>query len=289
MKHERHVLRAIAFALPGLFSAQAWAAPDPTGVWVNDTGRGAIEIKDCGGALCGHVVWTKDTSDAKGCGKQIIGEAKPMGSGLWDGGWIYSPEKKRKYDVELKPLADGNLRVKGYAGSKFFSKTMIWKPAPADLVRCNAGTDAKAAPAPAPAKEAKQADPKPVAKAETPVPAPQPAKRPADETANEKSSGGTVTARTDAGAVTEAAPSKTQPQTSAAAEPAPSSGAAPESETEAQVAEADPADEGEAEGGAGLDDLKNLELGNGYGFKEVGNGKCRLKVPYVTITVDCPE
>ncbi len=56
--------------------------------------------------------------------------------GTWDNGWIYSPEKKKKYDVELKPLSDGNLRVKGYAGTKLFSKTMIWTPAPADLVRC---------------------------------------------------------------------------------------------------------------------------------------------------------
>jgi hypothetical protein len=129
-----------------LASGSAFAASDPTGVWVNDTGRGAIEIKQCGEGLCGHVVWVKDPTDTKGCGRQIIGDATPAGSGTWDNGWIYSPEKKKKYDVELKPLDDGNLRVTGYAGTKLFSKKMIWTPAPADLVRCG---EQQAAAAPA--------------------------------------------------------------------------------------------------------------------------------------------
>lgn len=146
-----------------LFPAAASAAPDATGVWFNDTGRGAIEIKPCGGGLCGHVVWVKDGSDSKGCGRQIIGDAQPVKAGLWDNGWIYSPEKKKRYDVELKPLDDDRLRVTGYAGSKFFSKTMIWKRAPADLVRCGTETASTTPPvAPKPS-----ADPVPQTEAAT--------------------------------------------------------------------------------------------------------------------------
>lgn len=111
-------------------------ASDVTGVWMNDTGRGAIEIKPCGGALCGHVVWVKDGSDAKGCGRQIIGDATSISGNTYGNGWIYSPERKRRYDVEFKPLDDNRLRVIGFAGSKFFSKTMIWKRAAPDLQRC---------------------------------------------------------------------------------------------------------------------------------------------------------
>ncbi len=121
---------------------------------MNDTGRGAIEIKPCGAGMCGHVVWVKDTADANGCGRKIIGDVMPSGDGLWDNGWIYSPEKKKKYDVELKPLDNGTLRVKGYAGTKFFSKTMIWTKAPADLVRC--GETQAAAPAAKPAETAEK-------------------------------------------------------------------------------------------------------------------------------------
>ncbi|MDO9384694.1 MAG: DUF2147 domain-containing protein [Hyphomicrobiaceae bacterium] len=140
-------LRAAALVLAAIvLPGAASAASDATGVWLNDTGRGAIEIKQCGGALCGHVVWVKDGSDAKGCGRQIIGDAQPVKTGLWDNGWIYSPEKKKRYDVELKAMDGDKLRVTGYAGSKFFSKTMIWKRAPADLERCGTETAKAAAP-----------------------------------------------------------------------------------------------------------------------------------------------
>src|SRR5262245_15313394 len=146
MPLSKTVLGSVAAAAFLLASGAANAASDPTGIWMNDTGRGAIEIKRCGAGLCGQIVWVKDTADANGCGKKIMGDVMPSGDGLWDNGWIYSPEKKKKYDVELKPLDNGTLRVKGYAGTKFFSKTMIWTKAPADLVRCD-GVQAAAKPA----------------------------------------------------------------------------------------------------------------------------------------------
>jgi uncharacterized protein (DUF2147 family) len=148
MPIERHVLRISALAALLLAASPAMAADEPLGVWVNDTGRGAIEIKPCGDKLCGHVVWVKDTADGEGCGRQIIGDLTSSGSGVWGGddAWIYSPEKKKKYDVEVTPQKDGTLKVMGYAGVKFLSKTMVWTKAPADLVRCS--TQEAAAPAP---------------------------------------------------------------------------------------------------------------------------------------------
>jgi uncharacterized protein (DUF2147 family) len=139
MPFERHVLRSAALAALLLAANPAMAGDELQGVWLNDTGRGAIEIKPCGDKLCGHVVWVKDTADVEGCGRQIIGDIASTGSGAWggDSAWIYSPEKKKKYDVEVTPLKDGTLKVMGYAGVKFLSKTMIWTKAPADLVRCS--------------------------------------------------------------------------------------------------------------------------------------------------------
>ena len=139
-----------AFTIVPVAAESALAAPDPTGIWLNDTGRGAVEIKQCGNALCGNVVWVKAASDSNGCGKQVIGGVAPVGGGRWDNGWIYSPERGRKYDVELTPLKNGTLRVTGYAGVKFLSKTMIWKRAPQDLQLCGQ-TEAKAE-TPAPVK-----------------------------------------------------------------------------------------------------------------------------------------
>lgn len=161
MPFERQGLRFAALAAVLLASGPALAANDPAGVWMNDTGRGAIEIKDCGGKLCGHVIWVKDpAADTKGCGRQIIGELVSAGGGVWGGddAWIYSPEKKKNYNVEITPLSDGTLKVKGYAGISFLSKTMIWTKAPADLQRCS--TQEAAAPAPAaPKAEAAPAAP----------------------------------------------------------------------------------------------------------------------------------
>lgn len=137
---------AAAFAA---IAAPASAADGPLGVWMSDTGRGAIEIKSCDDGLCGHVVWVKEGSDTYGCGKQIIGEVQSSDNGSWGGGWIYSPERKKRYNVEIVPLNNGNLKVTGFAGVRFLSKTMIWKPAPADLQRCDAqDTAAPAAPKP---------------------------------------------------------------------------------------------------------------------------------------------
>src|SRR5262245_21089755 len=87
------------------------AASGPTGVWIDHTGRGAVEITECAGALCGRIVWLKDTGHKGVCGTQVIGDTKRMASGTWDGGWIYDPEKNARYSVELKLIGADQLRV----------------------------------------------------------------------------------------------------------------------------------------------------------------------------------
>jgi uncharacterized protein (DUF2147 family) len=180
MPIERLALRSAALAATLFASFPAFAA-DPLGVWMNDTGRGAIEIKDCGGKLCGHVVWVKDTSDTNGCGREIIHNAVSTGGGVWGGddAWIYSPEKKKKYNVEITPLPDGTLKVKGYAGISFLSKTMIWTKAPANLERCG---EQQAAAKPDAATPPPASADKGVTETQPAAPAPS-AKAPADEPA----------------------------------------------------------------------------------------------------------
>lgn len=130
------------------FAGAARAAESPLGVWFDDTGRGAVEIVECGkGKLCGKLVWLQNAKSSKACGTAIIGDVGKAGES-WDGGWIYSPEKDNKYDVELTPLGNGKLKVLGYAGTKLFSKEMTWTRAPADIQRCDQQVEAKAAPAP---------------------------------------------------------------------------------------------------------------------------------------------
>ena len=136
-------------------SAQA-PKGDAVGIWIDHTGRGAVEVSRCGAALCGHIVWLEKTTDAKGrpltdgfnpnqslrnrpiCGLQIIGDAKPMSDGAFDNGWIYDPEEGKRYTVEVRLTAPNKLSVLGYLGLKLLGETYAWTRAPATLVKCNA-------------------------------------------------------------------------------------------------------------------------------------------------------
>ncbi len=128
------------------------------GVWIDDTGGGAIEVAPCGTRLCGRIVWLKAPIDKAGrpltddynpqagqrnrpiCGLPVIGDLQQQRNGAWDAGWIYDPKVGKSYDVELKLRSPDRLQVTGYIGTKFFSETFIWTRAPATLPRCITAT-----------------------------------------------------------------------------------------------------------------------------------------------------
>ena len=109
-------------------------AASVSGLWYDHTGRSVIQVSKCGSGLCGRIVWLKNKTHESVCGTAIIGGGKKFGSS-YDTGWIYSPEKGRKYNVEITPMGN-SLKVMGYAGSKMLSKTMMWRRAPSNLKRC---------------------------------------------------------------------------------------------------------------------------------------------------------
>jgi uncharacterized protein (DUF2147 family) len=150
MRFDRFALHGAVFAVAMTAAAAAHADNAATGVWIDHTGRGAVEITDCNGKLCGHVAWVEDAKNAGECGKQIIGNVKSVGKNKWDNGWIYDPDRGSKYDVELTAIGADKLKVVGYAGTKWLSETYTWKRAPADLQKCN-GSGSAAATSPAPA------------------------------------------------------------------------------------------------------------------------------------------
>lgn len=145
----------IATAAAVIGSATANAASDATGVWTDQNGRAAIEIAPCGSGngLCGYVVHLYQKQYSDRCGMQILGNVTSDG-----GGWVYSPDRGKKYSVELTRVSDDKLRVVGNAGS-FFSKTYTWNRADDSLARCD-GSTAAAPEKPAETKTA-AADPAP--------------------------------------------------------------------------------------------------------------------------------
>lgn len=292
MKKLSMLIGSAVAAMTMTCSSNAFAASDVIGVWVNDTGRGAVEIKTCGKALCGHVVWVKDQNDKKGCGKQIIGDAQAVGDGVFDGGWIYSPEKKKNFDVELTPLSNGTLRVVGYMGTKLFSKTMIWTRAPAGLQRC--GTiEAKAEQAPAqPSVAANDAVSaiKPEADKTTAPPSaitPDPATQAAPAAATDQVTASEKTAPSTA----EAKPETVKP--SVAAEPTDKSAAPVEKSVQATAEPSDDNDDGEKPGqrkkasGHKFANMKIGDLDLDKVFTKSKSGKCKIDTPWVKLTIDC--
>lgn len=124
------------FAAATLFSAANTAeAASYAGLWYDHTGRSAVQISRCGSGLCGRIVWLRNKTHETVCGKNIIGGGHKVGN-VYDNGWIYDPERRRKFNVELELVSSGKLRVMGYAGSKMLSKTMFWHRAPGNLERC---------------------------------------------------------------------------------------------------------------------------------------------------------
>lgn len=137
--------------LPSLAQQPPAPPPGPIGVWIDHTGRGAVEIAPCGKKLCGRIVWMKQPNDKQGqplrdalnpnrtlrtravCGIQVIGELERQGEGSWDNGWIYDPEQGEQFDVEIRLRGPNNLQVKGYKGLKLFNETFQWQRATTPL------------------------------------------------------------------------------------------------------------------------------------------------------------
>lgn len=205
MRHDLHAAKtrkdwpatiACGLALGlGVSCAEA-APPIEVGVWINHTGKGAVEIRPCGNSgasanrLCGFIVWLKEPNKKSGepltdgynpdagkrrrtiCGLPVLGSLQRV-SGGWDNGWVYDPEQGSQFDAAIQLASRDRLVLTGYKGVKFFSKSFTWRRAPTDLPRCDQPREARATPDDAaPKKTAAQA---PQLKVPRPVPAVRPA------------------------------------------------------------------------------------------------------------------
>jgi uncharacterized protein (DUF2147 family) len=278
MRFNRTVLRSAVIAGATFAAAAAHADNSPLGVWIDHTGRGAVEITDCNGKLCGHVAWVDDAKNSDQCGKQIIGNVKSVGKNKWDNGWIFDPDRGSKYDVELTALNGDKLRVMGYAGTKWLSETYTWKRAPADIKKCN-GDSAAATPA-APAEKtdtakadaAKTPDTKPATEAKSEPIELNTAKSESDDIDNGKSD--KAKAKSDKPAASE----------TAKAEPA-----KPQAKDSADTANADTEDDtsdepkGKKGGKVVARLMEELESGDGPVKLKRSGKTCKVTAPFVGV------
>ena len=146
---------AAAVLLAGQVAAQA-PTPDVTGIWIDHTGQGAVEIAPCSGPgdnpagnrVCGRVVWLKNpehksVSGKRICGTQVLGDLRKEGRNVWDSGWIYNPEDEERFSAALELANADTLMVTGYLGIKLLGETFTWKRATTSLQTCATGTPAR--------------------------------------------------------------------------------------------------------------------------------------------------
>jgi uncharacterized protein (DUF2147 family) len=123
------------FALASFFCALPLAAAfagDPTGLWLTKGGKARVQVGDCGGALCGTIVWLKDPNDpATGhpktdgnnadpklrarplVGIQVVsGMHQTAGADKWTGS-VYSIERGKSYSGTLVLQSPTSLKVEG--------------------------------------------------------------------------------------------------------------------------------------------------------------------------------
>jgi uncharacterized protein (DUF2147 family) len=141
----RRRIALLALLAPLMLPAAAEAS-HPTGLWWAEGGFAQVEIRPCGDALCGEVVWLRHPFDAHGCelrdaenpnpalrGRPVVGmqilrdlRASPDDSGEWSGGEIYDPGSGRTYRVALELDGPDRLHVRGYLGIRVLGRTATW-------------------------------------------------------------------------------------------------------------------------------------------------------------------
>ena len=134
--------------------APAVASSSLTGLWLDQSGRAAIDIEPCGASVCGKIAWLKIPLNDKGQPKTDIHNDKPDlqarkicglemlygfvadGEGGWKNGWIYDPSVGKTYNSNIHLTADGTLSVRGYIQFAFLGQTQIWTRPAGMLPKC---------------------------------------------------------------------------------------------------------------------------------------------------------
>jgi uncharacterized protein (DUF2147 family) len=133
-----------AAALLAFTCAEGALAADPAGTWLTQTGGSRIRVADCGGALCGTIIWLKEPTDpdtgkpktdknnsdeAKRSrpllGVQIVLGMKPSGTDKWNG-QVYNAEDGKTYSGNLTYSGGTSLQLQGCALGGLVCKSQTW-------------------------------------------------------------------------------------------------------------------------------------------------------------------
>ncbi len=135
------VVSAIALALISIAPA---LAADPFGTWLTGDKKGKVKIVNCGGALCGNLVWLlepndpetnkpktdKHNADAGKKGRPLLGipivlSMKPEGADQWKG-QVYNAEDGNTYSGSFAMTGANSAELKGCIMGGLICKAQSW-------------------------------------------------------------------------------------------------------------------------------------------------------------------
>jgi uncharacterized protein (DUF2147 family) len=122
MVRSKLVFGAMAAAVV-LLAVPAYAA-DARGVWQRAEGTSRVKIAPCGGALCGTVVWLRDTGGPGRVGQRVFFDMKPAGADTWEGA-AFNPEDGRTYSGKME-VSGNALTTTGCALGGMICKSVSW-------------------------------------------------------------------------------------------------------------------------------------------------------------------
>ena len=133
-------------ALLGISAGTALAVVPVTGTWLSGDGGTKVRVSECGGKLCGKVVWLNEPIDpATGkpktdkrnsdpakrsrplIGVPVVNGMTPSGDNKWSGK-IYNADDGKTYDAHVTLVSDNAMRVQGCVLS-VLCKSQTWKRA----------------------------------------------------------------------------------------------------------------------------------------------------------------
>ncbi|HLW93396.1 MAG TPA: DUF2147 domain-containing protein [Roseiarcus sp.] len=118
------VYRSIFVALALAVSASVASAGDVAGVWLRDNGESKVRFAPCGAAICGTIVWLKDTSGPAKVGERVFYEMVPAGDNAWSGK-AFEPASGKEYTGKMT-LSGNNLTTAGCVFGGLICKSIAW-------------------------------------------------------------------------------------------------------------------------------------------------------------------
>jgi uncharacterized protein (DUF2147 family) len=145
-QHWRWLFTASLFGVALLGLAAPVFAATPVGLWYAEGGAAQVEIRACGDAVCGRIVWLRSPFDETGCelrdhsngnaslrdrpllGLEVLRGLKQSDAEgkVWTDGTIYDPTSGKTYTCSLRVEGDDRLQLRGYVGIPLLGRTTTW-------------------------------------------------------------------------------------------------------------------------------------------------------------------